>query len=391
MNQHTPHHGAGASPLPPVSAQIPEKPAKRWHMRLEDGYFATHHGSIKGTTLKVYLTLKKMRGRNASTWPRHSVIAADAGVSVSTVKRALKELREKGLVTWEHRTQETKRGKVEQISNRYFLAQIEPPPPSKKSETPGSKRATEQKTKREFIPNAETAPAPLSPSAAVASSSKDESTSSLDGELEALGISNATTRRRAADHPVEAVAALAQLRKKIRKGGIRDGRANYFMGTLNALVSGGGAPPPPQKQTSQFVAPECSDAPAVEYAPSEADIAMEKEACKQSTSPREFVEPLVDILARTAPKDSDSSTMPAFRATPPPPPHEFVDEDQLKRDAACEAVYEALVDEVKAEVRRAAIKAACGASNHSRLKLERCKLVWQFYRAAVAAQLETTQ
>lgn len=377
---------------PPIAANLPEKPLKsRYHTRF-DGDWQEFWQPIMGPFgWAVFCHLKRRQGRNDHARPSHEEIASATGMSVSSVKRGLKRLAELGLCSWSNRTEETKHGFWRQTSNAYFLARCDLPCPSPQSDAPRSKRATKQEKQMEFIPKEQTAPrASVSPSAVVAPSSKDEIPSPLERELKALGINNATTRRRAADHPAEVLAALAQLRKKMRKGGLRD-RGGYFVGTLDALVKTAASAPLPPSKLSSFVVEECSDAPAIEYAPSEADIAMEREARKESASPREFVEPLTEILARTAPKGVDSSKIPVFRLTPLPLPCEIVDEEQLAKDAACEAVYQSLEGEVLEDLRRRAIKAACGSSNHSRLKTERSKLVWREHRAAVAARMEATQ
>lgn len=48
----------------------------------------------------VYLVLSSMVGSQGSWFTEHKTIAAAAGISESSVQRALKSLRERGVVTW---------------------------------------------------------------------------------------------------------------------------------------------------------------------------------------------------------------------------------------------------------------------------------------------------
>lgn len=47
----------------------------------------------------VYLYLEQRANKDGICWPSHKRIAKDLGISVSTVKRAIKDLNEKGLIT----------------------------------------------------------------------------------------------------------------------------------------------------------------------------------------------------------------------------------------------------------------------------------------------------
>jgi hypothetical protein len=65
----------------------------------------------------VYLALLTFIDRNGECWPAHTAIAARSALSVSTVKRALEQLREQGVVTWRARW----RSDTGQTSNHYTL------------------------------------------------------------------------------------------------------------------------------------------------------------------------------------------------------------------------------------------------------------------------------
>ena len=65
----------------------------------------------------VYMSLSSRINCGAGNWPSHALIAEEASCSVATVKRALVELRDAGVVEWRQRTT----GKGGQTSNEYRL------------------------------------------------------------------------------------------------------------------------------------------------------------------------------------------------------------------------------------------------------------------------------
>lgn len=78
----------------------------------------------------VYISLSSRINCGAGNWPSHALIAEEASCSVATVKRALVELRDAGVVEWRQRTN----GKGGQTSNEYRLIVSPPfsqePPPA---------------------------------------------------------------------------------------------------------------------------------------------------------------------------------------------------------------------------------------------------------------------
>lgn len=117
-----------------------------------------HDATLSTDAKMVYLVLSSHVGAQAHVWPSHATIAETAGLSVATVKRRLRELRDRGLVEWETRLPH---GEM-QRSNDYRLiagstrgqvahtdpqvpaaeqAQVAHPDP-RVTQTPSSRRAT---------------------------------------------------------------------------------------------------------------------------------------------------------------------------------------------------------------------------------------------------------
>lgn len=78
--------------------------------------------SISGNAKLVYMCLISRANRNQQTWPSHALIAKEAKVSVSSVKTALVELRELGVVTWSQQ-----RRNDGGLSSNMYRVLIEPP------------------------------------------------------------------------------------------------------------------------------------------------------------------------------------------------------------------------------------------------------------------------
>lgn len=60
--------------------------------------------SVSGHAKLVYLCLGARINANLEAWPSHALMAREAGISVTSVKKGLMELRELGLVSWDRRT-----------------------------------------------------------------------------------------------------------------------------------------------------------------------------------------------------------------------------------------------------------------------------------------------
>lgn len=75
-----------------------------------DTGFGVVHRSLRGRLtsheIAVYVALSWRANGEGKCWPRHTVLAEDAGCAVSTVKKALDGLRDAGEVTWEPRVNE---------------------------------------------------------------------------------------------------------------------------------------------------------------------------------------------------------------------------------------------------------------------------------------------
>lgn len=74
-------------------------------------------GKLSMAAKCVYMSLSSRINCGAGNWPSHSLIAEESSCSIATVKRALVELREAGVVEWRQRTN----GKGGQTSNEYRL------------------------------------------------------------------------------------------------------------------------------------------------------------------------------------------------------------------------------------------------------------------------------
>lgn len=79
--------------------------------------------SVSGNAKLVYMCLMARTSRTATAWPSHARIARESGMSVSTVKVALAELKKLGVVSW--RPQITESGG--RSSNMYSILTQLPP------------------------------------------------------------------------------------------------------------------------------------------------------------------------------------------------------------------------------------------------------------------------
>lgn len=59
--------------------------------------------SVSGHAKLVYMCLGARINASHEAWPSHALIGREAGISVTSVKKGLTELRALGLVTWERR------------------------------------------------------------------------------------------------------------------------------------------------------------------------------------------------------------------------------------------------------------------------------------------------
>lgn len=94
---------------------------------------------ISGAAKLVYLTLSSRINRENVAWPSHRLMAAETGTSVSTVQRALVELRDLGVLTWRPR----RRGDNGQTSNEYVLA-LSPWDAARRASSQGTDRGAGQ-------------------------------------------------------------------------------------------------------------------------------------------------------------------------------------------------------------------------------------------------------
>ena len=90
--------------------------------------------SMSGNAKLVYIALSGRVGSNGCAWPRHQVLADELGLSVSTVKRALLQLRARGLVSWTPQI----RPDNSVSSNSYRMTKSTTTPRSPLSTPPGS-------------------------------------------------------------------------------------------------------------------------------------------------------------------------------------------------------------------------------------------------------------
>ncbi len=82
------------------------------------GYFNTIYSEeLPHRAKTVYMYLKDRCNQNAACWPGINTIAADLGLSRSTVKRAIKDLTQHGLIHKEPRFREN----GSNSSNLYLL------------------------------------------------------------------------------------------------------------------------------------------------------------------------------------------------------------------------------------------------------------------------------
>ena len=178
-----------------------------FHVRLEGLWLEIYQPLLSRAAFSVFVALRKRLGVNAYAFPSHKTIAKDTNCSVSTVKRALKELREIGLVSWARCTETTEYGKQRQTSNHYFLAQNDLPPQSKKSNSPRSKKATKQITgetvKQQTPLRAKNVVVALSQSEDV--STPQSPTSSLEMRLQEFGVTAFVARNLVANFPHERI------------------------------------------------------------------------------------------------------------------------------------------------------------------------------------------
>lgn len=115
--------------------------------------------TISSSAFHVYAFLSWCADRSGACYPAVPEIARRCHISVTTVRKALRELREAGLVHSQTQHKPTKSGGRRQTANAYFLtAQIPHPPPSDPAPAPsqipwgmGSDPEGEINDKRESI------------------------------------------------------------------------------------------------------------------------------------------------------------------------------------------------------------------------------------------------
>lgn len=88
----------------------------------EGGWSAAPNCIVRSTKLSgsaklVYLSLSSRLNYTNGNWPSHATIASEASCSIATVKRALTELKEAGVIDWQNRSD----GKGGQTTNAYRL------------------------------------------------------------------------------------------------------------------------------------------------------------------------------------------------------------------------------------------------------------------------------
>lgn len=59
--------------------------------------------TISGRAKLIYLCLSSRTSREMTAWPSHALMAQEAGISVTSVKAALAELKALGVVNWQSR------------------------------------------------------------------------------------------------------------------------------------------------------------------------------------------------------------------------------------------------------------------------------------------------
>lgn len=86
--------------------------------------------SISGHAKLVYMCLSSRTAREQTAWPSHALMAKEAGISVTSVKAALGELKALGVVEWSQR----RTASGGQTSNIYRVHIA--PTPSRQTTTP---------------------------------------------------------------------------------------------------------------------------------------------------------------------------------------------------------------------------------------------------------------
>ena len=84
---------------------------------INSGYRIRDADALTQKAKTIYLYLRQRSGRNGKAWPGVKTIAGDLGLSESTVRRGIRELQEKKLIT----VCAAFRENGGRTSNRYFL------------------------------------------------------------------------------------------------------------------------------------------------------------------------------------------------------------------------------------------------------------------------------
>jgi|GEM_PF-2981389 len=80
---------------------------------------------LSKTELRVYgILAARQNSKTGHCYPARQTIADDLGIHIENVKKALKSLRDKGLISWDHRADKSGR----QTSNQYQIAYAKPFP-----------------------------------------------------------------------------------------------------------------------------------------------------------------------------------------------------------------------------------------------------------------------
>ena len=100
-----------------VKRQCAKKGGVRALQEINSGYRIRDADALTQKAKTIYLYLRQRSGRNGKAWPGIKTIASDLGFSESTVRRGIRELQEKKLIT----VCAAFRENGGRTSNRYFL------------------------------------------------------------------------------------------------------------------------------------------------------------------------------------------------------------------------------------------------------------------------------
>lgn len=138
-------------PLTPTKSSLsnPQPKNNESHFRITRAYREYWQPRLKPASWSLLTTLISHIRKTGDVYPSHPLLAIEANMSIKSVQRHLKLLRDAGAIYWVERYTPTLKGKAKQTSNQYYFGQNDAHPQAKVTSTPWSESPTNDIEKKE--------------------------------------------------------------------------------------------------------------------------------------------------------------------------------------------------------------------------------------------------